>query len=161
MQLLGEYSVSLDNKGRMRLPSALLRQLGEKPDGDSGYAFVVNRGFEKCLTLYPRAVWDQLAARINQLNRFNDQNRAFIRTFYLGATPVETDTAERILLQKGLLDYAGISEEAILIAMNDRVEIWSPHDHENLLSVAPEQFIELSNRVMGETIPSSMQDEHL
>jgi MraZ protein len=150
MQLLGEYSVSLDNKGRMRLPSALLRQLGDKPDGDSGYAFVVNRGFEKCLTLYPRPVWDQLAARINQLNRFNDQNRAFIRTFYLGATPVETDSAERILLHKGLLDYAGITEEAVLVAMNDRVEIWSPQEHQSLLLTPSEQFADLSNRVMAD-----------
>ncbi|MFM7154276.1 MAG: MraZ N-terminal domain-containing protein, partial [Bacteroidota bacterium] len=45
MQLIGEYTVALDEKGRLRVPSALLRQLGEKPDGE-GYEFVINRGFE-------------------------------------------------------------------------------------------------------------------
>jgi MraZ protein len=149
MQLIGEYSVSLDNKGRMRLPSALLRQLGDKPDGAVGYEFVLNRGFEKCLTLYPKPVWDALAARINQLNRFNDQNRAFIRSFYLGAAPVETDSAERILIQKPLLDYADLREEVVLVAMDDRIELWSPEEHAAMLSLNPNDFAELANAVMG------------
>jgi MraZ protein len=149
MQLIGEYQVSLDNKGRMRLPSALLRQLGDRPDGEAGHEFVLNRGFEKCLTLYPKPVWSGLAARINQLNRFNDQNRAFIRSFYLGATPVETDSADRILIQKSLMDYAGLSDEAVLVAMDDRVEIWSPQAHEDMLHLNPNDFAELANSVMG------------
>ena len=119
MQLIGEYPVALDDKGRMRMPSALLRQLGVMPDVEGqAYEFVVNRGFEKCLTLYPKPVWEGITAKLNRLNRFNDRNRAFVRSFYLGAYPLTTDSADRILLQKPLLDYAGITKEAILLAID-------------------------------------------
>lgn len=141
--------MALDNKGRLRLPSALLRQLGDRPEGDKGYEFVLNRGFEPCLTLYPKPVWDALAVKINTLNRFNERNRQFVRAFYVGASPVETDSADRILVQKTLLDYAGLTDEAILIAMDDRIEIWSPERHQNLLQINPEDFADLADEVMG------------
>jgi MraZ protein len=150
MQLIGEYPVALDDKGRMRLPTALLRQLGENPD-DAGasHEFVVNRGFEKCLTLYPKPVWDGITAKLSRLNRFNDRNRAFIRSFYLGAYPIATDSADRILLQKPLMDYAGISKEAVLVAMDDRIEIWSPEEHARVAAMDSNAFADLANDVMG------------
>jgi len=100
MKLIGEYPVAIDNKGRLRLPTGLLKQLGDKPEGEAGYEFVLNRGFEKCLTLYPKPVWEQISARLSKLNRFNDRNRMFLRSIYLGASPVDTDSADRILIQK-------------------------------------------------------------
>lgn len=152
MQLIGEYPVALDDKGRMRLPTALLRQLSAQvAEAGEGvvYEFVVNRGFEKCLTLYPKPVWDGISARLSRLNRFNDRNRAFVRSFYLGAYPVMTDSADRILLQKPLLDYAGITKEAILLAMDDRIEIWSPEQHASMATFDPNAFADLANDVMG------------
>ena len=151
MQLIGEYPVALDDKGRMRLPTALLRQLSAQSDAGEGVAheFVVNRGFEKCLTLYPKPVWDAIAAKLSRLNRFNDRNRAFIRSFYLGAYPITTDSADRILLQKPLMDYAGLAKEAILVAMDDRIEIWSPEAHTDMAAFDPNAFADLANDVMG------------
>lgn len=150
MQLIGEYPVALDDKGRMRLPTALLRQLGEKPAGEgAGYEFVVNRGFEKCLTLYPKPVWDAIAAKLSRLNRFNDRNRAFLRSFYLGAYPITTDSADRILLQKPLMDYASLSKDAVLVAMDDRIEIWSPEAHAQVAAMDSNMFAGLANDVMG------------
>lgn len=155
MNLIGEYPVSVDNKGRLRLPTALLRQLGEKPEGSEGYAFVINRGFEKCLTLYPKSVWDELAARLGKLNRFNDRNRMFVRSFYLGAYPLETDSADRILLQKPLMDYAALRDDAILVAMEDRIEIWSPEVYQAMLNIDPNEFADLANQVMGGDVGDS------
>ena len=151
MQLIGEYPVALDNKGRLRLPTALLRQLtASAADGEQGgYEFVVNRGFETCLTLYPKPVWDTITAKLGRLNRFNDRNRAFIRSFYLGAYPITTDSADRILIQKPLLDYAGLSDEAILVAMDDRIEIWSPAQHQVVAAMDSNHFADLANQVMG------------
>jgi MraZ protein len=150
MQLIGEFPVALDDKGRMRLPTALLRQLGENPTGDgAGYEFVVNRGFEKCLTLYPKPVWDAIAAKLSRLNRFNDRNRAFLRSFYLGAYPIVADSADRILLQKHLMDYAGLNKEAVLVAMDDRIEIWSPEAHAEVAAMDSNMFADLANDVMG------------
>lgn len=150
MQLIGEYPVALDEKGRLRLPTALLRQLSPVAIGDGQtYEFVVNRGFERCLTLYPKPVWDGITAKLSRLNRFNDRNRAFVRSFFLGAYPLTTDSAERILLQKPLMDYAGITKQAILLAMDDRIEIWSPEAHADTAALDPNSFADLANDVMG------------
>lgn len=150
MNLIGEYPVAIDNKGRLRLPTALLRQLGgDNVGGQEGYAFVINRGFEKCLTLYPKTVWDDITARLGRLNRFNDRNRMFVRSFYLGAYPLESDSADRILLQKPLMDYAALGAEAILVAMEDRIEIWAPEVYNAMLNIDPNEFADLANQVMG------------
>jgi MraZ protein len=74
-QLLGEYECKLDAKGRMRMPAQLIKQLSEGEE----HLFVVNRGFEKHLMLYPKNVWDRISAEINQLSVYNRKNLAFIR----------------------------------------------------------------------------------
>ncbi len=153
MQLIGEYPVALDDKGRLRLPTALLRQLPALAAGSNGegaaYEFVVNRGFEKCLTLYPKPVWDGIAAKLSRLNSFNDRHRAFVRAFHYGAYHLTTDSADRILLQKPLMDYAGITKEAVLLAMNGKIEIWSPEQYSSTAAFDPNEFADLANDVMG------------
>ncbi len=149
MQLLGEYLVSIDNKGRLRLPTALLRQLGEPSAETGGYEFVLNRGFEGVLTLYPKLIWENISARVNRLNRFNERNRKLIRFFHSGATPLVTDSADRILLPKPLMEYAGLEGEAILLAIRTYIEIWSPQRYEQLLSENTDDIADLANDVLG------------
>ncbi len=145
MNLLGEYECKLDAKGRMRLPSGLIGQLGEQ----SVYTFIVNRGFEKCLMLYPEEVWDRISEEVNALNLYNKKNRDFVRYFYRGAHKVVMDGADRILLTKRLLEYAGIERDAILMAYNDRIEIWSRSQYDDLLDEEPEDFSDLAEEVLG------------
>lgn len=144
-QLLGEFECKIDAKGRMRVPTAVLKQLG----GADKSTFVVNRGVETCLTLYPKNVWDAISARVNKLNPYIEKNRKFIRYFYRGATELKPDASDRVLLSKNLLEYAGIEKEAILFAINDRLEIWSKSKYENMLDEEPENFSELGAAVMG------------
>lgn len=145
-QLLGEFECKIDAKGRMRVPTSVLKQLG----GADKSTFVVNRGVEQCLTLYPKNVWDAISARVNKLNPYVEKNRKFIRYFYRGATELKPDASDRILLSKNLLEYAGIEKEAILFAINDRLEIWSKSRYENMLDEEPESFSELGAAVMGQ-----------
>ena len=90
--LLGEYDCKIDAKGRMRLPSGLLSQLPEK----ESYEFVLNRGLENCIMLYPVEVWDEITKKVNELNQFVKKNREFIRYFYRGAQRITLDSADRI-----------------------------------------------------------------
>ncbi|MFM7154245.1 MAG: division/cell wall cluster transcriptional repressor MraZ, partial [Bacteroidota bacterium] len=106
-------------------------------------------GFEKCMTLYPKPVWDAIAEKLSRLNRFNQTNRAFVRSFYLGAYPVTTDSADRILLQKPSMDYAQINKEAVLVAMDDRIEIWSPEQYASVAAIESDNFANMADQVMG------------
>ena len=144
-QLLGEYECKMDTKGRLRMPSQLLRQVGEA----DVYQFVINRGFEKHLMLYPKQVWDKISSEVNQLNTYNRKNLAFIRYFYRGAQEVAVDNADRVLLPRKLLEYAGIEKEVIIFAYNDRMELWAKDQYEELLGQEPEDFLDLAEEVMG------------
>jgi len=144
-QLLGEYECRIDAKGRMRMPSGLINQLGE----EGAHNFVINRGFEQCLMLYPESVWDRITNEINELNLYNKKNRDFVRYFYRGAQKVAMDSADRILVSKRLLEYAGIEKQVILSAYGDRIEIWAQQEYEDLLEEEPADFSDLAEEVLG------------
>ncbi|MCO6492666.1 MAG: division/cell wall cluster transcriptional repressor MraZ [Phaeodactylibacter sp.] len=144
-QLLGEYECKVDAKGRMRMPSGLIAQLGE----GVAHNFVINRGFEQCLMLYPEQVWDRITNEINQLNLYNKKNRDFVRYFYRGAQKVGLDGADRILLSKRLLEYAAIDKDVVLLAYSDRIEMWAASQYQQLLEEEPADFSDLAEDVLG------------
>ncbi|MBK7408247.1 MAG: division/cell wall cluster transcriptional repressor MraZ [Saprospirales bacterium] len=144
MQLLGEYECKIDPKSRMRLPSGLIGQLGEEKP-----AFVINRGFENCLILYPEKVWEEISKEVNGLNQYDKRNRDFVRYFYRGAQRLELDAADRILLSKRLLEYAGIDKDVILVAVNDRIEVWATEKYDLMLDDEPDDFSGLAQEVLG------------
>ena len=144
-ELLGEFECKIDAKGRMRMPTALLKQLG----GTQKHTFVINRGVEPCLTLYPKKVWDVLSAKVKKLNPYVAKNRKFIRYFYRGATELNPDASDRILISKGVLEHAGIEKEAMLLAMNDRMEVWSKSRYEKLMEDETDNPSDLGEEVMG------------
>ncbi len=143
--LAGEYECKIDAKGRLRLPTALLKQLGTEHA-----RFTVNRGFEKHLMLYPHDVWDKKTNEINSLNIYIKKNRQAVRYFYRGATNVSCDAADRILLPKMLMKYAGLEKTVVLFAYNEQIEIWDQEEYENMLADhEPEEFSDLAEEVFG------------
>ena len=101
---IGEYEATLDNKGRFLLPAGIKKQL---PEGEIP-VFVINRGFEKCLTVYPMQSWKPIYENISSLNDFDPKVREFRRYFLNGATQIEVDGAGRLLLPKSLMEHAGL-----------------------------------------------------
>lgn len=144
-QLLGEYEVRLDGKGRFRMPTALIAQLGDWAQGN----FVINRGFEKCLVLYPEPVWNDITAELNELNLYNKKNRDFARYFFRGASEVTLDSAERMLLPKRLAEYANIQQDMILSAYSGRIELWALDAYDQWMEEEPVDFSELADEVLG------------
>ena len=144
-QILGEYDCKIDAKGRLRMPSGLLKQLGESEN----HTFVINRGFEKCLMLYPEEVWTKITKDIDELNIYDKKNRQFVRYFYRGATTVTTDSSERILFPKRLKEYAALTKEIVLFAYKDRIEVWDADAYEEQLNSEPADFSDLAQQVMA------------
>ena len=142
---LGEYECNFDNKGRVKLPSALLKQFSP----ESQNAFVVNRGFEKHLVIYPIDEWNKKTEEIDKLNPYNRKTREFRRYFYRGATELTADSSIRLLIPKALLEWAGIEKEVVLSAHSNMIEIWDKKQYESLLSDEPEHFAELAEQVLG------------
>ena len=143
--LLGEYESTLDTKGRFLLPAAFKKQLPE----DSNNRFVINRGFEKCLSLYPITSWDPIFAEISQLNDFDPKVREFRRYFLNGATIMETDTAGRLLVPQNLKGYASLEKDIVLVAAVNKIEIWDKQKYTQFFeSFSPDTFSHLAQQIM-------------
>ena len=145
LNFLGEYDCRLDEKGRIKMPAALIKQLPQ----DAQDKYVLNRGFEQHLILYPKSEWLIITEEINKLNAYERKVREFKRFFYRGATEISIDSSGRLLLPKSLLEWAKIDKDAILFAHTNIIEIWSKDLYDNLLSNEPKDFAELAEIVMG------------
>lgn len=143
---LGEFEATLDAKGRFLLPAGFKKQLPE----EETVRFVINRGFEKCLALYPMRTWEPLFAKINGLNEFDPKQREFRRAFLNGATYVEPDTAGRILLPPSLKMYADLTKDIVLMATGDKLEIWDSNKYKQFFdSISSDALSDLGRDVLG------------
>lgn len=145
ISFLGESEATLDSKGRFLLPAGFKRQI---PEGEST-RFVINRGFEKCLSLYPMRSWQPLYDQISTLNDFDPKVREFRRFFLNGAIIVEPDSAGRLLIPQNLKDYAGLEKDIVLAAAVNKIEIWDKEKYQKFFeSYSPDDFSALAQSVM-------------
>lgn len=144
--LVGEYEVKLDAKGRFLFPAGLRKQLSPSAQEN----FMLNKGFEDCLTLYPMNEWEKLSEKLAKLNLFKPKNRMFYRLFHQGAKQMSLDNAGRILVPTTMMERVGLSKEVMLIAYNDRIEIWDKDKYFQLIEGNMADFADLADEVMGD-----------
>ena len=115
--LTGEFNHSIDSKGRLIIPSKLRDSLGEH--------FVITKGMDGCLFLYPENEWEAFEDKLRTLPLTNKKAREFKRFFLGSAVDGEIDTQGRILISTSLRTYANLDKEVVLAGVLDKVEIWS------------------------------------
>jgi MraZ protein len=142
---IGEYPCTVDAKGRFLLPGGLKKQIPVKEQK----RFVVHRGMEKHLVIYTKREWDKISAEVNSLNLYIKKNRDFLRKFNRGASEIELDGTNRLLLPKILTDYAGIEKDIILFAFGNRIEVWAENEYERMMKDDSVDFGTLAEEVMG------------
>ena len=143
---LGEYEATLDAKGRFLLPAGLKKQMPE----EDGNAFVINRGFEKCLTMYPLSSWEPIFSNISKLNDFDPKVREFRRWFLNGAIQMDLDGAGRLLVPKNLVEHARLDKDIVLVSAVNKIEIWDKKTYQQFFdSFTPEAFSSLAAQVMN------------
>ncbi len=144
--LVGEFEVKLDSKGRFLFPSGLRKQLSPTSQRD----FMLNKGFEDCLTMYPILEWETMSKQLSKMNLFKPKNRMFYRLFHQGAKQVSLDRAGRVLIPSAHAERVGLGQEVMLIAYNDRVEIWDKSKYFKMIEDNMTDFADLANEVMGD-----------
>jgi MraZ protein len=143
--LVGEYEVKLDAKGRFLFPSHLRRQLSPAAQE----SFMLNKGFEECLSLYPMNEWEKLSESLSKINLFKPKNRMFYRLFHQGAKDVSLDKTGRMLIPTAHMERVGLKKEVMLIAYNDRIEIWDKSKYFEMIEGSMSDFADLADEVMG------------
>ena len=114
---IGEYQHTADSKGRVIMPVKFREALGSK--------FVLTKGLDSCLFVYPNEEWINFEKKLRSLPLTSRDARAFIRFFFAGACECELDKQGRILIPGNLREYAGLEKDLVIIGVSTRVEIWS------------------------------------
>lgn len=114
---MGEYQHTIDAKGRLFIPARFREGLGDR--------FVITKGLDGCLFVYPPGEWAVLEQKVRSLPFTMKDARAFSRFLFAGACECEMDKQGRILIPANLREYAGLDKEIMIIGVSSRVEIWS------------------------------------
>ena len=114
----GEYRHSVDDKGRIAVPSKFRAQL----EGGA----VVSRWLDACLAIHTRAGWDALAEKVSTLPITDEGARRFQRFIFAGAVDTSLDGQGRVLVPSYLREMAGLGAEAVVVGSRDHAEIWAP-----------------------------------
>ena len=121
LSFTGEYSNFLDQKNRLSIPSKFRSSL----DPVNDKRFIITKGFDKCLVLYPLSEWNKVEEQLIQLS---SADRNFVRNIVRYASACRFDSQGRIPLPSLYIEYANIKKEVIVIGMINKIELWSPKE---------------------------------
>ena len=115
--VIGEYRHTIDTKGRLIVPAKFRELLGDE--------FVITRGLDGCLFVYPKEEWEAIEVKYREVSQFSKDARKFARFFFAGAAACEADKQGRILMPQDLREFAGLEKDVVLAGTGGRIEIWS------------------------------------
>ncbi|OGC94879.1 MAG: division/cell wall cluster transcriptional repressor MraZ [candidate division Zixibacteria bacterium RBG_16_53_22] len=141
----GTYYNSVDHKGRMSIP-AKFRDMTDSPSGDH---YVLARGFDGCLYLYPLESWLRVQQKIAELKTISDRRaRYFMHTLIGQAADVKLDKLGRIMIPQILLDLAGIKKDVVVIGVLDKMELWDPEILKKYEDNQPESYEDVAGQLL-------------
>ena len=114
---MGEYSHSLDTKGRLIMPAKLRQDIGDK--------FILTKGLDGCLFAFSQEEWLNFEEKLKSLPLSDKNARNFVRFFLSGATECEIDKQGRFLIPNNLRTAANLDKDAVIIGVGTRLEIWN------------------------------------
>lgn len=146
LNLLGSYECRIDSKARLMLPSYLKKQLEAIiEDG-----FIIKKNvFSRALELFPKSEWDNVARDLAKLNKYQKETQDFKRKFTAGFRMIEADNVGRILIPKELLVYAEIKSDVVLVADDNRIEIWAKDKYDTVQEDSTLDYAKMADKLWG------------
>ncbi len=129
---MSEYRHNIDEKGRLIIPAKYRAELGE--------SFIITKGLDGCLFVYPDAEWTALTERMKELPFTKSDARAFVRFFFSGASECNCDSQGRTVIPSNLRTYGQLDREAVIVGVGNRIEIWSGEKWEEFENSAEETY---------------------
>jgi MraZ protein len=141
-----EFECMMDDKTRILIPVALKKQLPECASAN----FVIVRGTDNCLNMYPEHEWDIIKKKLSALNLQNTKNKEAVRLFTSGLFTTSLDAGGRLLLPKNLCEEKGIKKELVLNGMGKMFELWDKKEyHKKVSGINAEQSEAIINEALG------------
>ncbi|MFQ6103095.1 MAG: division/cell wall cluster transcriptional repressor MraZ [Candidatus Glassbacteria bacterium] len=139
----GRYLYSIDNKGRINLPSRF-RKMTE------GKIFVISKGLEECLFVFPEARWAQYLKGFMPMTFAKKADRDFFRLLFSNTEYVKLDDQGRLKINDDLRDYAKLKREALILGVMDHIEMWNPEYWESYHKGIAKSYPQLAEEALGQ-----------
>jgi len=114
---MGEFSHTIDSKGRLIIPAKFREELGEQ--------CVITRGFDNCLAVYTQESWNHISSALATQSTTKTQIRALQRFYFGSAAELDFDKQGRVLVPGSLRKHAELEKDVVLVGANNHIEIWS------------------------------------
>ncbi len=137
---MGEFHHTIDEKGRIIIPAKLREGLKDN--------FIITRGLDGCLFIYPKVEWDNVINKYKELPDTREK-RQFMRIFLSGAGTCEYDKQFRINVPKPLIEYAKLEKDCIIIGVDDRLELWSKDIWDNFITSNEEALSNIADNLFS------------
>ena len=115
---LGQHTNTIDEKGRITLPSRFRELLS-----DGAYITV---GLDQNLIVMPASHFIQQYERINSMNPNNPLVRNYRRFTFGRAAKIDFDSVGRFIIPQNLRESASLTNSAVIVGIGEDIEIWSP-----------------------------------
>lgn len=140
---MGEYHHTIDEKGRLIIPA--------KVREDLGVSFILTRGLDGCLFIYPKNEWEHVIEKYRELPNTKEA-RNFMRFFLSGASTCELDKQGRVNIADPLKEYADLRKDCVIIGVNDRLEIWSKDRFQNFMDENLDNFSDMADHLFSSNL---------
>lgn len=137
---MGEFQHNVDDKGRVIIPAKFREDLGD--------TFIITRGLDKSLFVYPLDEWKLIEQKLKSLPFTRSDARKFTRFFFSGAIECEVDKQGRVIIPNNLRTYADLIKECVFIGVSNRVEIWSKGIWDSYYLESEESFNDIAEKIV-------------
>ena len=135
---MGEYHHTIDDKGRLTIPAKIRYELGSN--------FIITRGLDKCLAIYPSIEWSKVIDKYKELPDTKDA-RKFKRFLLSGANQNDFDKQGRVNISIPLINYAELEKDCIIIGVDDHLEVWSKNNWESFIKENEDDLSDIADKL--------------
>ena len=141
---IGEFHHTIDDKGRIIIPSKFREKLGNQ--------FIITRGIDNCLFVYSNDDWMKITNKLSSLPFTKRDARIFNRFFLSGATDVELDKQGRVNISSPLISYANLTKDCVIIGTGDRLEIWAEESWNSFFNSTKDNMSDIAENLFNESV---------
>ncbi len=141
----GEFKHSIDNKGRLILPSKF-RDVAKENQIEN---FFLTRGLDKCIFMFTENEWNVQEQKFKNMSFTQKEARMFNRFFFSGAMEVSPDKQGRFIVPQYLKDYASVKKDTVLIGISNRIEIWDQKSWQDFYQNSSDTYEQTAENVFA------------
>ena len=141
----GEHVTKLDDKGRITVP----RRMRETMDVLGHAIWYMTRGFDRCIFLFPRESWAAIRKQVGKFSSMDAKVLDFRRLLFSSVAEAKPDGQGRLMVQPHLREHAGLDREAVVIGVDDHLEIWSKEAWEAFVERNQAEYKEMAGPVFS------------